>query len=97
MKSEFDLVSGRGRRGWADEARHVNRTLPVEAYTYTPQESWTFLHDDGRVEGNATFLSEYTDSKMGSTSMSMTDKAASVDITFTGMSPRKGRRGRYRN
>lgn len=65
----------------------MNRTLGVdsEGFSYTPHESWSFLHDDGRSDGNTTLLGEYTGSKMGTTSVAATDAAAGLEISFTGM------------
>lgn len=65
----------------------MNRTLDSgsEGFVYTPKENWSFLRDDGSVEGNSTLLEEYKEGGNGNGgSVSVTDKTASVDITFTG-------------
>jgi hypothetical protein len=52
---------------------------------YTPKEDWSFLRDDGSLEGNSTLLEEFKEGENGNgDSVSVTDKTASVDITFTG-------------
>jgi hypothetical protein len=65
----------------------VNRTLDNGSggLVYTPKEDWSFLRDDGSLEGNSTLLEEYKEGENGNGgSVSVTDKTASVDITFTG-------------
>jgi hypothetical protein len=65
----------------------VNRTLDngSDAFVYTPQEDWSFIRDDGSLEGNSTLLEEYKEGQNGNGgSLSVTDKTASVDIPFTG-------------
>jgi hypothetical protein len=65
----------------------VNRTLDngSEAFVYTPKEDWSYIRDDGSLEGNSTLLEEFKEGENGNgDSVSVTDKTASADITFTG-------------
>jgi hypothetical protein len=85
-------------------SRNINRTLDngSSVFTYTPENVWGFLKDDGSVSGNIGVLDDYLNTgskevarstlekrqaKAGNTSVAVTDSSASVDMTFKGMSP----------
>jgi hypothetical protein len=84
-------------------SRNINRTLDngSSVFTYTPENVWGFLKDDGSVSGNTGVLDDYLNTgskevarstlekrqvKAGNTSVAVTDSSASVDMTFKGMS-----------
>jgi len=88
-------------------SRNINRTLDngSSVFTYTPENAWGFLKEDGSVSGNTGVLDDYfntgskevarstfekREAKTGNTSVAMTDSSASVDLTFKGMSPAVG-------
>jgi hypothetical protein len=83
--------------------RNINRTLDngSSVFTYTPENAWGFLKDDGSTSGNMGVLDDYLNTgskevarstlekrqtKAGNTSIAVTDSSASVDLTFKGMS-----------
>ena len=88
-------------------SRNINRTLDngSSVFTYTPENAWGFLKDDGSVSGNTGVLDDYLNTgskevarsilekrqaKAGNTSVAVTDSSASVDLTFKGMSSSLG-------
>ena len=82
---------------------NINRTLDnaSSVFTYTPDNAWGFLKDDGSMSGNTGVLDDYLNNgskevarstvekrqAAGNTSIALTDASASVDLTFKGMMP----------
>jgi hypothetical protein len=83
--------------------RNMNRTLDngSSVFTYTPENAWGFLKDDGSMSGNTGVLDDYLNTgskevarstlekrqgKTGNTSVAVTESSASVDLIFKGMS-----------
>jgi hypothetical protein len=95
--------------------RNINRTLDhgSSVFTYTPENAWGFLKDDGSMSGNMGVLDDYLNTgskevarstlekrqtKAENTSVAVTDSSASVDLTFKGMSTSLGfADGRFRS
>ena len=83
-------------------SRNINRTLDngSSVFTYTPENVWGFLKDDGSMSGNTGVLDDYLNTgskevagstlekrqaKAGNTSVAVTDSSASVDMIFKGV------------
>jgi len=80
---------------------NINRTLDNASavFTYTPENAWGFIKDDGSMSGNMEVLDDYMNNgpkevarstlekrqAAGNTSIAVTDASASVDMSFKGM------------
>ena len=80
---------------------NINRTLDNASavFTYTPENAWGFLKDDGSMSGNMGALDDHLNNGSkevarsilekrqgaGNSSVAVTDASASVDMTFKGM------------